>query len=124
MDIPNGAEVPNHVPETLQEEHLTEARRTVANSRGVRAAARRLATARSDDEASVIIRRWLPAIYGAHALAAMLTIAFALATATFAVGAVVLVGIGVSTIIVRSLAATLVRQHLASDAVTARDASS
>ena len=124
MDIPDGDEVPSHVPETLQEEHLAEARRTVANSRGVRAAARRMTTARHDDKASAIIRPWLPSIYGAHALAAMLAIAFAVATATFAVGAVVLVGIGVSTIVVRSLAATLVRQHFASGTPTTRNAPS
>jgi hypothetical protein len=122
VESPNGRdEVPSHVPEMLQREHLVEARRTVANSRGVRAAARRLTTARGDDEASAAIGRWLPSIYGTHGLAALLTVAFAVATTTFVVGAVVLAGIGVSAFVVRSLAVTLVRQHLASGSVTTPD---
>ncbi len=121
--MPDDHETPVYVPETFQEEHLDEARRMVANSRGVRAAARRLTSMRGDDEASAVTARWLPYLYGAHALAALLALTFAVATTTFAIGAVVVAGIGVSAFVVRSLTVTLVRQHLASDVVAVPDAS-
>ena len=115
MESPDSHETPVYVPESFQDEHLDEARRTVANSRGLRAAARRITAPNSDDETSVVIHRWLPYVYGGHAVAALLALTFAVATATFGTGAFMVAAIAVSAVVTRALLRTLVRQHLASD---------
>ena len=115
MESPDSYETPVYVPEEFQEEHLDEARRTVANSRGVRAVARRLTVPKPDGDVSAVVHRWLPYIYGAHAVAALLALVFAVATSTFGVGAFLVVAIAGSAIAMRALLRTLVRQHLASD---------
>ncbi len=115
MESPDSYEAPAYVPEAFQDEHLDEARRTVANSRGLRAAARRFASSSTaDDPSVVVVHRWIPYVYGAHAVAALLALTFAVATATFGVGAFMVVTIGVSAVVTRALLRTLVRQHLAS----------
>ena len=91
-----------YIPPELAREHEADARRTVADSVNPRRrprAATRLRPAEPPRPATAIIQ--------VHLVAALLVVALATITGTWGIGAAVLGAIGVSALIVRHLARTL-----------------
>lgn len=80
---------PLYLPEAFEREHLDEARRAVANSRGGRAIARRV-TAAALPRGVPRARTHLGIAIAVHAVAALLVLVIAAATGTWAVGIVML----------------------------------
>jgi hypothetical protein len=86
---------PLYLPEEFEREHLADARRSVADGRGRRAAVRRVAAAAVSPRDAR--RRWSLAVaWMLHAVAAVLVLAISAATGTWVVGLVMLVMVAIS----------------------------
>jgi hypothetical protein len=85
---------PLYLPEEFEREHLDDARRSVAESRGRRAAVRRVAVAVSPRDARR--RRSLGIAAMLHAAAAVLVLAISAATGTWVVGLAMLAMVAIS----------------------------
>jgi hypothetical protein len=116
--IPMDDDQPLYLPEEFEREHLDEARRVVAASRGGRAIARRVtATLPGRDGRG---RSPLAIAASIHAVAALFVITITVATGTWAIGLVMLgltaVSFAVVARVLHVLAAGHVRQPAAPDA--------
>jgi hypothetical protein len=99
METPSSDDAPLYVPEEFEVEHLEAARRSVASSRGGRRPVPRAAPpAAGGGEAPE--RRWRVLAVSLHAVAAVLSIAIAALSGTWLVGALGVVTIGLSLIVV------------------------
>jgi hypothetical protein len=86
---------PLYLPEEFEREHLDDARRSVANSRGRRAAVRRVAVAAVSPR-DARRRRSLGIASLLHAVAAVSVLAISAATGTWGVGLAMLVMVAIS----------------------------
>lgn len=98
-EVPMDDDQTLYVPEAFEREHLDDARRAVANSRGARAAARRV-TAATTSTIGRTGRSRLGIVILIHALAALFVVTIAIATGTWAVGGVLLVLVASSLAVV------------------------
>lgn len=95
MDEPIDDDQPLFLPEEFEREHLDDARRTVANTRGGRAIARRVSSA-AVPRGGPRVRTHVGIAVLVHAVAALLVLTIAAATGTWAVGFAMLVLVAVS----------------------------
>jgi hypothetical protein len=86
---------PLYLPEEFERDHLVEARRAVANSRGGRAVARRVTSA-ALPRGVPRARTHVGIAVAVHAVAALLVLAIAAATGTWAVGLAMLGMVAIS----------------------------
>lgn len=94
---PEEDDSPLYVPAEFQADHLEEARRHVARSRGLRHSARRLtATVAATENASVGRRRALRLMAIMHAIAAVFAVVISAIVGAWLVGSFVIALIGVS----------------------------
>lgn len=99
METPSSDDAPLYVPEEFEVEHLEAARRSVASSRGGRRSVSRAAPPAAGG-GEVPERRWRVLALSLHAVAAVLSIAIAALSGTWVVGALGLVTIGLSLLVV------------------------
>ena len=85
MNDPMDEDRPLYLPPEFEREHLDEARRAVANSRGARAVARRVSTA-ALPRGGARARTHIGIAVVVHAVAALFVVVIAAATGTWAVG--------------------------------------
>lgn len=85
MNDPMDDDQPLYLPEELEREHLAEARRAVANSRGSRALAGRIASS-ALPRGGPRVRRQVRIAAWMHAVAAVLVIVIAAVTSTWTIG--------------------------------------
>lgn len=95
MDEPMDDDQPLFLPEEFEREHLDDARRTVANTRGGRAIARRV-TAAAVPRGRPRVRTRVGIAVLVHAVASLLVVTIAVATGTWAVGLAMLGLVAVS----------------------------
>lgn len=100
MHTPNSDE-PLYVPEEFEAEHLEEARRRLASSRGPRRIARRVTSTVSRRRGTSARQQFLGVAALLHALAAVLAMAISALTGTWLIGLtlVALAGLSLATVV-------------------------